>query len=441
MFQSFKKDKPSRRKEAGDYAAARTSVQHALFTVMLTMLAIALCAMMSLPNGSSRAYASDNGGETLKAATNGDLSTTALKSTKSSSPKINKKTLKLTYGKSATLKVSGNNGKKVSWKSSKKSIVLVKSTGTAKAKVTAKGSGTATITATVGGKKLKCKVSIPFKPTISKKSLQLAYGSSTTLKVSGNNGKKVSWKSSNTNVLQVKSAGIAKAKVTAKSAGTAIITANVGGKKLSCSVKVVGKLNRTSVSMTSFETRKLTLEGATVKSWSSSNENYVVVDSNGMLTPGGFEGTSTITCYDTAGNSYECSATVVFPDITCSMDKTLYETPKYTTYYYKYFTFRNSSGETISLADKVIVYFPYSDSDTSEVMFGLNNGSVLYDLDDYPRTVHSGYYINFEAFEGTDRYPIYSDGNFAIVITVGGNKYMCLFKTGGTLLACSPYSS
>lgn len=61
----------------------------------------------------------------------------------------------LTKGKTYTLKMLGTK-KKVTWKSSKTSVATVSSKG----KVTAKKAGTATITATVGTKTYKCKITV-----------------------------------------------------------------------------------------------------------------------------------------------------------------------------------------------------------------------------------------------------------------------------------------
>lgn len=70
-------------------------------------------------------------------------------------PKISKSRLTLEAGKTASLKVTGTT-LKVSWKSSNKKIATV----TSKGKVTAVKAGTCTITATVGGKKLKCTLTV-----------------------------------------------------------------------------------------------------------------------------------------------------------------------------------------------------------------------------------------------------------------------------------------
>lgn len=68
---------------------------------------------------------------------------------------------------------------------------------------------------------------------ISKKTVTLDRGKSTSLKITGTKSK-VTWKSSNKKVASVSSKG----KVTAKSAGTAVITATVKKKKYTCRVTV-----------------------------------------------------------------------------------------------------------------------------------------------------------------------------------------------------------
>ncbi len=70
-------------------------------------------------------------------------------------------------------------------------------------------------------------------PKLNKKKLTLTVGQKVALKVKGTS-KKAKWKSSNKNVASVSPKGVVKA----KKAGAAKITARVGKKKLSCSVKV-----------------------------------------------------------------------------------------------------------------------------------------------------------------------------------------------------------
>ena len=73
-------------------------------------------------------------------------------------PKLNKKSVKLTEGKTVKLKVK-NNKKKVKWSSSKKKVATVSKKGVVKAKK----KGTAKIYAKVGKKKLTCKVTVKAK--------------------------------------------------------------------------------------------------------------------------------------------------------------------------------------------------------------------------------------------------------------------------------------
>lgn len=68
---------------------------------------------------------------------------------------LNKKSATIIKGKTIKLRVKNAKGKKVKWFSSKKKIATVK-----KGKVTAKKAGTTTITAKVGKKKFRCKITV-----------------------------------------------------------------------------------------------------------------------------------------------------------------------------------------------------------------------------------------------------------------------------------------
>lgn len=144
--------------------------------------------------------------------------------------KINYTSLLLKKAEKKSLKITGTK-KKVSWKSSNKKIVTVNKKG----QVTAKGTGAATVTATVNKKKYRCKVEVIALNT-SKKTLEK--GEKFKLQVKGTK-KKVSWKSSNTKVVTVNSAGT----VTAKGQGKAQITATVQKKVLKASITVKQKNN------------------------------------------------------------------------------------------------------------------------------------------------------------------------------------------------------
>lgn len=80
-------------------------------------------------------------------------------SANAASAKLNKKTATVTVGKTVKLKVK-NTGKAVKWTSSNKKVATVKKSGKYGAVVTGKKAGKTTITAKVGSKKLKCKVTV-----------------------------------------------------------------------------------------------------------------------------------------------------------------------------------------------------------------------------------------------------------------------------------------
>ena len=98
---------------------------------------------------------------TCKVTVKAKASTNTGGSASKDSPKLSRTKLTLKVGKKATLKVTNAQGK-VTWKSSNKKVAAVKN-----GKVTAKKKGTAKITATVGGKKLTCKVTVKEKAGVS----------------------------------------------------------------------------------------------------------------------------------------------------------------------------------------------------------------------------------------------------------------------------------
>ena len=134
-------------------------------------------------------------------------------------------------------------------------------------------------------------VTTPVKPSVKldKTSLTLTKGKTYTLKttITGTN-KTVSWSSSNSSVASVDKNG----RVTAKTKGTATITAKVDGVSASCKVtvnelaKTTIKLNKTKVTLGAGEpcTLKATVSPSQKVTWTSSNPKLVKVDSNGKLT-------------------------------------------------------------------------------------------------------------------------------------------------------------
>ena len=164
------------------------------------------------------------------------------------------------------------------------------------------------------------------KVSLNKSATTLTEGESETLTATitpsnATGDKTVKWSSSNEAVAAVDSNG----KVTAKKAGTAVITAtSSNGKTAGCTVTVKQKeiaitgigLNKSTTSLTEGESETLTATIApsnatgdkTVK-WSSSNEAVAAVDSNGKVTAKK-AGTAVITVTSSNGKTAGCTVTV-----------------------------------------------------------------------------------------------------------------------------------
>lgn len=150
---------------------------------------------------------------------------------------LKEKELLLYVGGTYTLKLQGIKGT-AKWSSSDKSIAEV----SAKGKVKAKKKGTATITATVGSKKYKCKVTVDKvslnynEVTLNKeKTLTLSIVDSKKKVVAASNN--VKWTSSDSKIASVDAKGI----VYPKEVGTATITGTMSdGTKASCKINVPG---------------------------------------------------------------------------------------------------------------------------------------------------------------------------------------------------------
>ena len=164
---------------------------------------------------------------------------------------LNKSATTLTEGESETLTATitpsnATGDKTVKWSSSNEAVATVDSNG----KVTAKKAGTAVITATSSnGKTAGCTVTVKQKEiaitgiSLNKSTTSLTEGESETLTATitpsnATGDKTVKWSSSNGAVAAVDSNG----KVTAKKAGTAVITAtSSNGKTAGCTVTVKQK--------------------------------------------------------------------------------------------------------------------------------------------------------------------------------------------------------
>lgn len=247
--------------------------------------------------------------------------TLALPVTANTAVKINKTSVSVLRGKTYNLKITGTK-KKIKWTSSNKKIATVSASG----KIKGINKGRCNIYAKVGKKKYTCKVTVKQPVTsikLSKKSISLNKGKKYTLKASiapkNAANKAVVWKSSNAKIASVSSKGV----VTAKSAGTATITATAkdgSGKKSSCKVTIKGSSNsKILIQELKFDIKERIIvllpdqykdtsskywifggfynedyyydpiifpSNATNKtlSWKSSNTNVATVDTNGNIT-------------------------------------------------------------------------------------------------------------------------------------------------------------
>ena len=127
-----------------------------------------------------------------------------MKASSASKAKISKKKATLVKGKSTTVKVKKANGNKVKWKSSNTKVAKVKKIGKAKARIKAMKAGKATITAKVGRKTLKCRVTVVGKLSATK--VTITPLATKQLKLNGATAKK--WTSSNTSRVRVTSSGV-----------------------------------------------------------------------------------------------------------------------------------------------------------------------------------------------------------------------------------------
>lgn len=146
------------------------------------------------------------------------------------SVRLNKTKIVLVVGQTYNLKVSGTK-KTPQWSSSNKKIVSV----TKKGVVKGLKKGTATITAKIGKKKYKCKVTVEA-PKLSSTKKTVTAGTSFALKLNGTK-RTVKWYTSNKKIATVSSKGVVKT----LRAGSVKITAKLGGKSYVCRLTVKAK--------------------------------------------------------------------------------------------------------------------------------------------------------------------------------------------------------
>ncbi len=197
---------------------------------------------------------------------------------------INETNLVLEVDHYKTLRVGGTS-QKASWTTSNSHVATVSGSG----KVFAKAPGSVTITASVAGQRIRCKVNVIFM----KENVILTKNQTTSLPVLGAKSE-VTYSSSDPSIATVSENG----KVTAKSAGTATITATVDGKGINSKVSVVG-INHEKVVLELdgwsgfIKTLKVAGAPGTVK-WTSGNTAIAAIMHDGRVRAKG-PGTTVIT--------------------------------------------------------------------------------------------------------------------------------------------------
>lgn len=238
----------------------------------------------------------------------------------------------------ATVLPANATNQSLTWSSSVEGVATVDPTG----KVTAIKAGTTVITATAkddSGISASCTVQVTVPTvkvtgiTLNKTTASVVKGKTVALTATVTpdtaTDKTIKWTTSNKNVATVSTDGV----VTAKAAGTAIITATAAddsGVKATCKITVTNPvvkvtkvtLNKTTASVAKGKTLTLkatvTPTNATNKNvtWKSSNTKIATVDGNGKVTAVA-AGTATITCTAKADKSKSatCKITVTNPAV------------------------------------------------------------------------------------------------------------------------------
>lgn len=158
----------------------------------------------------------------------------------SAAVRLNYRKLTLYKGQSKKLALTGT-AKTAKWSSSNKSIVTVKN-----GKITGRKKGTATITAKVAKKKYTCKVTVKAYTRLTKKSIRLNIGKTTSLKMKG------AWETSNPNIARVSKKGL----IRAINLGTCEISATIKSHHYVYTVKVVNPVIKNTPAPTVITTPK-----------------------------------------------------------------------------------------------------------------------------------------------------------------------------------------
>ncbi len=194
---------------------------------------------------------------------------------------LNYKSLSLENGCSALLTAKVSTGHPVVFKSSKRSVATVDTSG----RVLAKKPGTTVITATADKTSVSCTVTVK-KPKVSlnRSSVSLYRKGKIKLSVSTTSKSKPKWKSNKKSVAIVDENGT----VTAVKNGTAAITVTVDGVSKTCQVHVKKpqiRLNEKQITISSGElyTLKPKVSSGNMPAYSTSNSNVATVDERGRI--------------------------------------------------------------------------------------------------------------------------------------------------------------
>ncbi len=195
---------------------------------------------------------------------------------------LNSKNVTIERGEQVKLSASTSNHSKVTWKSSKKSVATIDEYGM----ITGIKPGETTITATANGTSTTCSLKVKSPSlTLSLSKVTLYRGQTKTLTASVSSGFNPKWKSNKSSVATVNEYGT----ITAIKNGFATITATIDGVSKTCEViveKPTIKLNQTEITIKKGESYTLVanVSSGNTPTWSSSNSNIAIVDSNGFVT-------------------------------------------------------------------------------------------------------------------------------------------------------------
>lgn len=211
------------------------------------------------------------------------------------------------------------------WTSSDSNVASINSAGL----LISKSTGSTTITASIAGKSASCTVTvtssiIPLESVnLSSQAVSLGIGGTQSLSASpiptNSTEQTVSWLSNNEEIATISKTGL----VTGVSAGTAIITAQIGGKTATCIVTVTNI--QIHVESITISTQNLSLEVGSSSSvsvvlypihatdssinWESNNTGVATVTNSGIIT-GQSAGTALITASSHNGISVSCIVTI-----------------------------------------------------------------------------------------------------------------------------------